>query len=134
MNPTPILLSSDEAIAEILGEYNSFYDSVVTRIEYELIDDDYELSVGILTKHRDSPVKARVSISLASPVEFVFREQNTCSTVLSQGMFVKRFGDILFVSFDPYRDDPDTIEEYRQSYFYAASHKVSLTRLADVDG
>jgi hypothetical protein len=117
---------SPENSTELLGSYNSCYDATIHSLHYSQVDGQWELSVFIQGVHLDGIRRYKILFIFNNIITFIFHEDNTCNTVLSDGVSVAWFGDQCYVAFAPYSSIMESDDDYRRSDFLVVSRKVTL--------
>jgi hypothetical protein len=115
-----------------LAKFNHGYDGVVRAVQLKFSPAE-ELGHAIVTlsvrrsgakKNRNGWVNLRLSIDAVE--EFSLRESSKESfRVLSSGLHIGSFGELLFFDFAPYSVCPAGMEDYRRSGFYVAGRSFT---------
>ena len=124
-------INHQESRDSFLAKFNHCYDGVVRAIQMNFSPSKtfgsslVTLSVCSGTKKkRDEWVNLRLSITDVE--EFSLRENSRESCrVLSGGLQIGLFGELLFFDFAPYSVCPTGMEDYRRSGFYVAGRSFS---------
>ena len=72
----------------------------------------------------DNRASVNLRLEMTDVKEFSFTECDTTYQVLSNGITIKQIGGLYYIHFDPV-DEPESVLDFRNSKFYAASKTIS---------
>jgi hypothetical protein len=115
-----------------LAKFNHCYDGVVRAIQLEFSPSTAfgNALVTLSVCHSETKTSqnewVNVRLSISDVEEFSLRETpNEQSRVLSSGLQIGSFGELVFFDFAPYSVCPNGMEDYRRSGFYVAGHSFT---------
>ncbi len=114
----------EDQVSSFLDRFHHCYDGLVRAISILFASGNSLSTAKIVISVRDATDPAswvNVHLELDGLKEFALREGQASYQVLSDGLKIGFFGDLIFLDFAPYTDDPDGVEDFRRSEFYFAS-------------
>ncbi|HYV36045.1 MAG TPA: hypothetical protein VE988_10105 [Gemmataceae bacterium] len=109
-----------ENVAQFLARFYDFHDALLVTAAYDwLVGGGTCISVKMETRDQQAGGHSFVRLRISEPEEVVFREVNTSLQML-KGLRVKWFDDLVWLSFQEYSSQIETVEDFRNSYFYVA--------------
>jgi hypothetical protein len=115
-------------VDQVLDRFYRCSDGVIRRVELDFKSDRESSTATIVCSVRDSDAAAQW-VNLICRVrglsEFSFSEGRTSYRVLSDGLVIGWFEDLIFLDFGPYTVEPDSVEDFRRSGCYFAGKSAT---------
>lgn len=117
--------------ADIDKELDRFYrfnDGIIRRVDMVFRPNRQDSEAAIECSVRDGEASAQwvnVICRVRALSEFSLSEGRTSYRVLSDGLVVGWFDDLIFLDFGPYTSEPEGIDDFRRSGFYFAGKSVT---------
>jgi hypothetical protein len=124
-----MLTLEPRSLATFLNRFSSFNDAVLRTAEFRFRSSSNGKRRSIVTlsaqDHESGQGWSNVKIVIEEVSEFVLQEGKATCQILSDGLFIKWFGDVVFVLFSGDNCEPVTIDDFRRSTFYVAGRSFS---------
>jgi len=115
-----------------LAQFHNCYDGLMRGVRFRYTAAEvHSRAVVVLSVRQSTTLEVNdgwvnVRLAIEHVEEYALKESAKVSCrVLSGGLQINAFRDLLFFDFDPYSDEPTGVEDFRRSGFYIAGRSFS---------